>query len=480
MTPVMHGPGEERQEVRESERVTIDSSRRLAAKYGGPGPRYTSYPPATEWSSAVGPDEHRAALARAGTREGEPLSLYVHVPFCRSLCLYCGCNVVVTRSEARRSEYAKTLAREIRLVADALGRRRGVSTLHLGGGSPNWLPPRALLAVFDAIGSSFTVASDAEIAVELDPRPLDEALLDLLRSVGVNRISLGVQDLDPAVQQAVARIQPEARTRRLVEHAQRLRFSSISIDLMTGLPRQTAASFAHTLDAVVEMAPDRVSVFPYAHVPWLRPHQRVLEKAGLPGVDLRMELATLARDRLLGEGFVAIGMDHFARPDDALAIAWRAGRLHRNFQGYTVGPARDLVGLGPSAISDVDGVYAQNAREERVWSVTIESGSFATDRGFSLSSEDRLRREVILALLCEFHVDLRAIERRWGISFADHFADALGALEPLAEDGLVVLGPDSIEVTDAGRPFARAAAMAFDELAARRTAAARTAFSRIA
>jgi oxygen-independent coproporphyrinogen-3 oxidase len=424
--------------------MAVDPAR--LARFVESAPRYTSYPPATEFHAGFGEREARAQLA--ATANG-PISLYVHVPFCVSLCWYCGCNVVATSRRERGSAYVDVLAKELELLA-AAGGGRPVVELALGGGSPNFLAVSDLEKLFAAVRRTLGLAGDAEVSVELDPRDTREEQLAALVSLGLTRMSVGIQDFDPDVQAAIHRMQSAEQTRGLVDSARRLGVERINADLVYGLPRQTPDTLAHTLDEVIALAPRRVALFGYAHLPSLRPHQRLVERAGpLPDAGGRAELFALAVERLTGAGYQMIGIDHFARPEDELAIAARDGTLHRNFQGYVVRRAEVLLGCGATAISDTGGAYWQNDGDLAGWQRRIEAGELPVARGVALGGEDRLRRQVITRLMCDGEVDFHEIEERWRIEFDDHFAPELARLA----------GDDFTELVEIDRERRRIAAL---------------------
>ena len=442
----------------------------LLQRYDRPGPRYTSYPTAVEFHEGFDANTYASHLERAAMEASLPLSLYVHLPFCEERCTFCGCTVVITRKREIAARYLEYVHRELALVARVLGARRRVLQYHWGGGTPTYLSVDQIRALHAAVAERFEIVPDAEVAIEVDPRVTSAAQLEALREIGFNRLSMGVQDFTPEVQQAVNRIQPEALTRDLFERARRLGFESINIDLIYGLPLQTPSSFGRAVDAVVAMRPDRVAVYSYAHVPWIRPHQRRIAPETLPSGARKLELFREAMDRFLGAGYAQIGMDHFALGDDEIARAAASGALHRNFMGYTTRPAPDLIGVGLSAIGDAAGGFAQNARKLSTYYAALDEGRFATERGYVLDEDDRLRRQVIADLMCNFGVDRRAIEERFGIRFDDYFASELEELggAPRA-DGLVELTADRVQVTPLGRLLVRNVAMIFDRHLRERT-----------
>jgi oxygen-independent coproporphyrinogen-3 oxidase len=376
-------------------RVSAELVRRLDTA----APRYTSYPTVPVWSDGFGPDEHARALRDAGARADEPLSLYVHIPFCQELCDYCGCNVVVTRDQGRVARYLDALARELALTAEQLGHRRTLSRVHFGGGTPTFLDEAQLARLWSDITARFAVAPGAELAIEIDPVVTRPQQLTLLGGFGFNRISMGVQDFDPEVQRAVHRVQSVAETAAAIAHARASGFASVNLDLIYGLPHQTTASFARTMDQIVALAPDRVAVFSFAYVPSVRPNQRRLPLAAMPTGAHKLALLEIAEERLGGAGMVAIGMDHFARRDDELARALAEGKLWRDFQGYTTQRAAVTVAVGASAISDFGGAYAQNDHALGRYEAAIAAGRLATVKGLALSDDDRRRRDVIVLLM---------------------------------------------------------------------------------
>jgi oxygen-independent coproporphyrinogen-3 oxidase len=437
----------------------------LLRQYDRPGPRYTSYPTAVEFHEGFDHAAYAGRLQAAADLKDEPLSLYVHIPFCEERCSYCGCMVIIAKNPAIADKYVTYLEREIAMLAGALGGRRRVVQHHWGGGTPTYLSTQQIERLHATITRHFDIVPDAEVAIEIDPRRTTREGLDLLRRLGFNRLSMGVQDFTPEVQEAINRRQSEALTRDLYEYARGIGFDSINFDLIYGLPQQTLATFERTLSSVVEMRPDRVAVYSYAHVPWLRPHQRAIDPATLPDAELKFELFGAAIEAFLDGGYDPIGMDHFALPGDDLAGAAREHRLHRNFMGYTTRPAADMLGVGISAIGDVRGAFAQNEKKLPHYYAAIDEGRFPVERGYALSQDDLIRREVITQLMCNFRLDRRRIEARHGIDFADYFAAELEALSgasgPVA-DGFLAIDDRQLDVTSQGRLFVRNICMAFD------------------
>jgi oxygen-independent coproporphyrinogen-3 oxidase len=455
---------------------TPDLLRRLDTQ----GPRYTSYPTADRFHEQH-TDAHyaqalaaRAALARLNA--APPLAIYVHLPFCESVCYYCACNKIVTRHHERAVEYLDALEREIALHEEALGVRQRVSQLHLGGGTPTFLADAELSRLMAALGRAFEIAPDAECSIEVDPRTATPERLRHLATLGFNRISFGVQDFDADVQQAVHRVQPFEQVHALMAASRKIGFDSINVDLIYGLPRQRPETFAATIARVLALAPDRVALYGYAHLPDRFKPQRRIVSADLPNGAARLTMLGHAIEVLTASGYEYIGMDHFARPDDALAIAKRQGRLHRNFQGYTTQPECDLLGLGVSAIGRVGAAHAQNAKTLESYYHAMNEGRFATVRGLALDSDDLLRRKVIMDLMCRGRLDFAEVQAEFGVHVPSFFADELKRLAPLVAHDLVRLHDDSVEVTPAGWYVVRAVAMVFDRYL---QGAARDRFSKV-
>jgi oxygen-independent coproporphyrinogen-3 oxidase len=438
----------------------LEVSEEILERYNRPGPRYTSYPTAPVWQDDFGPGDLEEVYGTADAA-ARPVSLYQHLPFCESLCLFCACNVVISKDKTGAAGYLETLKREVEYVSRFVSRARPVMQFHWGGGTPTYYRPEQLEELFQFTRERFTFSPDAEIGVEVDPRVTTLAHLQTLRRLGFNRLSMGVQDFTPAVQQLVHRIQGFELTRDLLAAARGLGFESINVDLIYGLPLQTAESFAGTVDKVVEMAPDRVAMFSYAHVPWLKKQQGSFAPKLPEGLE-KFRIFRRGLEKFLAAGYQYIGMDHFARPDDELAVAQRRRTLHRNFQGYTTTAGADLYGMGVSAISGIGEAYAQNWREAGRYAEAVAGRGIATMRGYRLTPDDCLRRAVISRLLCHTVVRKDEIEREFGTQFDDYFAPELERLETYAADGLVRLEPTAIEVVGLGRIFIRNVAMVFD------------------
>jgi oxygen-independent coproporphyrinogen-3 oxidase len=453
----------------------------LLARYDRPGPRYTSYPTAVEFHEGIGDAEYQARLAAADRLHDAPLSMYVHLPFCEERCYYCGCNVVITRRRDVAARYLDALDREIDLLAEHLPNRRRISQMHWGGGTPTYHTADELERVFQRVSQHFAFTSNAEIGIEIDPRVTSEEQLTRLRALGFNRLSLGVQDFTPEVQRAVNRVQSYELTRRLVDHGRVEGYSSVNIDLIYGLPYQTLEGFDRTLGQVLRIRPDRVAVYSFAFVPWIRAHMKHLPPESLPDPGLKLALLGLAIDAFTSAGYCQIGMDHFALPGDELARAVEARSLHRNFMGYTVQSAQDAVALGVSGIGDIQGAFVQNVKKLTQYSAALEAGRLPVERGYVLDADDEVRRHVITELMCNFHLDVRRVERKFGLAFARYFAPELTQLTgpgSPASDGLVTVTPETIEVTPPGRLFIRNVCMIFDRYLRARTAEAAPVFSR--
>ena len=443
--------------------MIIDTA--LLRRYDRPGPRYTSYPTAPQFGSDFGVDALRNVIA-ATNAEVNPrnLSLYVHVPYCNSPCFYCGCNRIITRDQSRAQPYVERLLREFDAISPLFDAEREVVQLHFGGGTPNFLTPSQLADVVDALRARFrfSQADDRDISIELDPRFVNPAEIGELASIGFNRASLGVQDFDPAVQKAVNRIQSFEMTRDVVEACREHGMRSVNLDLIYGLPLQTVEGFSRTLDQVLELRPDRLAVYGYAHMPEMFRPQRQLNAFDLPTPDVRIALLQTSIERLTEAGYQYIGMDHFALPNDPLAKAQRDRTLHRNFMGYTTHAKSDLVGFGVSSISHIGASFSQNPRTLPEWEAAIDEDRIPVWRGMHLNADDLLRADVIQQLMCMGRVDKDDMESRHGIRFDSYFKKSLEQLESLQQEGLVELPVDAVIATDKGRFLLRIIAMCFD------------------
>jgi oxygen-independent coproporphyrinogen-3 oxidase len=454
----------------------------LMARYDGPAPRYTSYPTAPQFHSGFGEPQLREAI-EASNRALPPraLSLYVHVPFCWSPCFYCGCTRIITHDAGRADVYLDYLQREIDLTAPLFGADRRVHQLHLGGGTPNFLDIPRIASLLRGLANHFQFAEDdggMEASIEVDPRFADFEYVRALGALGFNRISIGVQDFDPAVQAAVNRVQSLAQTAAVVAGARAADFRSVNIDLIYGLPKQTLGGFAHTLDETVALAPDRVAVYGYAHLPRMFKAQRQIESGDLPDPATRLQLLRLALEKLVGAGYVYIGMDHFTRPGDELVAAQREGTLQRNFQGYSTRGDCDIVGLGMSAIGRIGDSYSQNPRDLAGYYLALDHERLPVARGIRLGADDLIRRAAIGDLMCHGRLDLRAFGERHGMVFADYFAAELAAMQRLVDDGLVELDPRVLRVTPRGRFLLRNVALVFDAYAPAEAQAAQPRYAR--
>ena len=437
----------------------------LLRRHDVAGPRYTSYPTADRFVEAFGPDDYARALQQRRSGAAAlvlPLSLYVHVPFCESVCYYCACNKIITKHHDRAAEYLRYLGREVDLHTAILGLGQTVTQLHLGGGTPTFLSDTELRELMAMLRRSFNLAPGGEYSIEVDPRTIDASRLDTLAELGFNRLSFGVQDFDPAVQKAVHRVQPAEQVFALVQAARDRGFDSVNVDLIYGLPQQTPESFERTLAQVCELRPDRIALYAYAHLPERFKPQRRIATTELPGAAAKVSMLSNAIARFMAAGYVYVGMDHFALPNDALAVAKRQGRLHRNFQGYSTQPDCDLIGLGVSSIGRIGATYSQNAKTLEEYYDALDHGQFAVVRGLALSRDDLVRRGVIMALMCQGQVLFESINLAYLIDFKSYFAAELDAVQELAGQGLVTVDDSGIQVTAMGWFFVRAVAMAFD------------------
>ena len=454
----------------------------LIRRFDVSGPRYTSYPTADRFVEAFGMDDYVRALEQrrqgpAAAALARPLSIYVHLPFCESLCYYCACNKIITKHHERAAPYLALLRCEVELHVQHMGRGAAVSQLHLGGGTPTFLSDEELAWLMDLLRSHFTFQDGGEYSIEVDPRTVTAERLESLRQLGFNRLSFGVQDFDPDVQKAVHRVQPAEQVFALVASARRIGFDSVNVDLIYGLPKQNPQSFARTLEQVCELRPDRIALYAYAHLPERFKPQRRIIMIDLPLPDAKVSMLASALKAFMQAGYVYIGMDHFALPEDALAIAKRQGRLHRNFQGYSTQPDCDLVGLGVSAIGKVGATYSQNVKTLDEYQYLIDQGRLPVARGLALSRDDILRRSVIMALMCQGEVLFESIELAHLIDFRQYFAAEMEQMREMQQQGLVSISESSIQVTPLGWFFVRGVAMVFDKyLQADRT---RARFSKI-
>jgi oxygen-independent coproporphyrinogen III oxidase len=432
-------------------------------RYDVPGPRYTSYPTAPAWTDSFGEADYVRALEKSAASR-RPLSVYVHVPFCESLCVYCGCNVVITQRRDKPKQYLEDLAHETARVADLCeAAQRETVQIAWGGGTPTHLTPEQIEALMADLVRRFPLAKDAEVGIEVDPRVTTRDHVKAIVRAGFNRISMGIQDFDPAVQKEIHRVQPFELTRDFIGWCRAEGLKSVNVDLVYGLPLQSAASFDRTIDLVLgELAPDRVSAFSYAHVPWLKPAQKKFDEATIPHGPEKFAIFTRLVERMTGAGYEFVGMDHFARPDNELAVAQREGKLWRNFQGFTTKAGTDLVGLGVTSIGQVAGAFAQNEKDLLAWGARVREGRLAVTKGMWIGDDDLVRQRIIHQIMCTYRLSKRAVEREFGIDFDARFGEALERLGPLVDDGMVVPTDDGFELTSWGRVFVRNVCMLFD------------------
>jgi len=434
----------------------------LVQKYNVAGPRYTSYPPATKFTEALTwPDLAEKIIENNKTERD--LSLYFHIPFCETLCWFCGCTTVITLNHSQGQTYINYLEKEVAQMATLINPRRKAVQLHFGGGSPTFLSPDEIRRLGEIIHKHFKFSADIEAGVEIDPRRLTRDHVVALKEVGFNRASLGVQDFDPTVQEAVHRIQPREMTQQTIDWLREMNFSSINLDLIYGLPHQTVESFNRTLDVVLAMQPDRLAVFSYAHVPWVKPAQKILEQKILPSPEVKLQLLKNVIERLTeNDRYIYIGMDHFAKAKDELVVAQRNKTLQRNFQGYSTRGQSDIYAFGMSAISQIPDAYWQNEKDLLKYYAALDAGKAPLSRGYVVSDEDKIRRDTIMRVMCDLGLNYATMSNRLGIDFASHFEREIGSLAGFEADGLVRRSEKGLEVTDTGRLFIRNIAMCFD------------------
>ena len=432
-------------------------------KYDKPGPRYTSYPTAPQFKDTFTSENYLDEIIKTNYGEGLPdLSIYFHLPFCDTLCYFCGCNMIITRNRDRVKEYLKYLKKEIDMVRTYILPDRQVSQLHWGGGTPTHLTPDEINDLASYIKNNFNFKNDSENGCEIDPRELKRAHLEALRNNGFNRISMGVQDFNEKVQKAVNRIQPEDITRQTVQWVRELGFSSINLDLMYGLPFQTIESFEETVEKIIDISPDRIAVFNYAHVPWMKKHMALIHPEDIPAPEVKLEILKMTIEKLTSAGYVLIGMDHFAKPDDELAIAMREKKLYRNFQGYSTHSGSDLYAMGVTAISQLKNIYTQNIKTEKEYFDAIDKETLPVTRGYYLNEDDQIRRDVIMQIMCDFGLDIPAVEKQHNIDFKKYFAWGLNNMKEMEADNLIKITSNKIEVSEMGKLLIRNIAMNFD------------------
>ncbi len=445
--------------------ATVQFDADLIKKYDRPLPRYTSYPPATQLTPEFDERNFRAAIA-LGNYQDRPLSLYCHIPFCETPCYFCGCNTVITQRKSLADPYLNYLIRHIERTADLVKVDRSVQQLHWGGGTPNYLSLNQMELLWQTLQDNFQIAPDAELSIEVNPRYLDATLVQGIRDLGFNRISFGIQDFHPTVQEAINRIQPEELLFNGMDWMRQADFESVNVDLIYGLPFQTLETFRETIRKTIALDPDRIAVFNFAYVPWIKPIQKRMPVEAMPSGAEKLEILRMTIEELTSNGYEFIGMDHFAKPNDELAIAQRQGQLHRNFQGYTIKPESDLLGFGMTSISMLNEVYVQHQKRIKDFYQAIDDEGLAIERGVSLSRDDQIRRAVIMELMCQFQLSKGAIEEKYHLSFSgdfdDYFAPEHKALERLEVDGLVRLSPNHIEITPVGRLLIRNIVSVFD------------------
>jgi len=432
-------------------------------KYDKPGPRYTSYPTAPQFNEAFTHKDYVNEIIKSNGSEDHPdLSLYFHLPYCDTLCYFCGCNMLISRNRDRINEYINYLQKEIDLLKKYLSPERKVAQHHWGGGTPTHLNPDEIAKLISYINKSFDFKDNSENSCEIDPRELTKAHLEALRSNGFNRISMGVQDFNEKVQKAVNRIQPEDITRQTVQWVRELNFKSINLDLIYGLPFQTVEAFADTVGKIIDISPDRIAVFNYAHVPWMKKHQELIKKEDLPAPEEKLEILKTTIEMLTGAGYEFIGMDHFAKSDDELSVALKEKKLYRNFQGYSTNAGADLYAFGITSISQLNNIYAQNYKTETEYYNALDDGVVPTTKGYKLSHDDHIRREVIMRIMCDFELNYKSIEDKFNINFNEYFANGLENINEFEIDGLVSFSDEGFKIKDMGRLLIRNIAINFD------------------
>jgi oxygen-independent coproporphyrinogen-3 oxidase len=436
-------------------------------KYDKPGPRYTSYPTAPQFNDTFTSKDYVDEIIKTNSSEEHPdLSLYFHLPYCDTLCYFCGCNMLISRNRDRINEYINYVKKEIDFLKKYLSPERKVSQHHWGGGTPTHLNPDEIAQLTSYINKSFdfneSAVGGSENSCEIDPRELTKAHLEALRNNGFNRISMGVQDFNEKVQTAINRIQPEDITRQTVQWVRELEFKSINLDLIYGLPFQTVEAFADTVERIIDISPDRVAVFNYAHVPWMKKHQELIKEEDLPAPEVKLEILKNTIEMLTAAGYEFIGMDHFAKPDDELSIALKEKKLYRNFQGYSTNAGADLYAFGITSISQLNNIYAQNYKTEKEYYKALDDGEVPTEKGYKLSEDDHIRREVIMRIMCDFELNYKSVEDRFKINFKEYFAQGLENLKAFESDGLVTISHDGFKIKDMGRLLIRNIAINFD------------------
>lgn len=435
----------------------------LVKKYDKPGPRYTSYPTAPHFNENFTAEDYIDEIVKTNYGDSLPdLSLYFHLPYCDTLCFFCGCNMIITRNRDRVKEYISYLKKEIDLLRTYLLPERKVAQLHWGGGTPTHLFPDEISELASYISQSFSFKENSENGCEIDPRGLTREHLEALRENGFNRISMGVQDFDAKVQRATNRIQPEEMTRQVVSWIRELKFDSINLDLIYGLPFQSLKSFEDTVEKIIDISPDRIALFNYAHVPWMKKHMALIHKEDLPVAEVKLEILKMTIEKLTGAGYVFIGMDHFAKPNDELSVAMKNKNLYRNFQGYSTNAGADLYAFGITAISQLQNIYAQNFKTEKEYFASLDNDKLPVNKGYKLSDDDLLRRYVIMKIMCDFELIYADVERKFNIDFKKYFANGIANLEQFAKDDLIQMREDSFTISEMGRLLIRNIAINFD------------------
>lgn len=450
----------------------------LLKKYDRPGPRYTSYPTAPTWTDQVTVDTYKTSLKTASVHTEIPLALYCHIPFCKRRCYYCGCTTYVSGKKSSTDNYIDQITGEIEVVSDLLGKRRKVNQLHFGGGTPTFIGIEGFDRLLNTLNARFEFVEGCEKSIELDPRVTTPELLDFLAENGFNRSSIGVQDFDPEVQEAIGRIQPEEEVRAILDHCRQLNFKGINFDLIYGLPNQTLSNFSKTLDRAISLRPDRVAVYSFAYLPKLKANQSKIQTEDLPSTNLKYQLFATAIEKFTAAGYRQIGMDHFALPDDELSIAQSSGQLYRNFMGYSIQTAPDMIGFGMSAIGYVDNTFFQNNPKLNMYKETIAENGAAVYRGLQLSSDDLARQYVITSLMCNFGLSYARLNNKFGIDYHDYFRDEHKNLDGFIEDGLLRSTSTGLEISELGRTFVRNIAMTFDAYLGKSETGTKPTFSR--
>jgi len=444
---------------------TVQFNSNLLKKYDRPVPRYTSYPTATEFKTDFGDLDYRAGIA-IGNYKQTPISLYCHIPFCQTGCYFCGCNTIITQSKNAADKYLIYLEKEIQQIATLIDSSRPVTQLHWGGGTPNYLKLHQVERLWNTINRYFPITADAEVSIEINPGYVDRDYIFFLKDLGFNRISFGIQDFNPRVQAAINRVLPEATLFQVMDWIRSAGFDSVNVDLIYGLPFQNLNTFTDTIHKTIKLDPDRIAVFNFAYVPWLKPIQKKISESDLPQPSEKLDILQMTIEELTGNGYIFIGMDHFSKPNDELTIAQQKGELHRNFQGYTTKPESDLFAFGITSISMLNDVYVQNSKLLKQYYQAIDAGILAINKGVSLNRDDILRRAIIMELMCQFQLSISDVEDKYHIAFdtdfEEYFAPELSALQPLVDDGLIKTFPNGIEVTPTGRLLVRNIASVFD------------------